>query len=107
MTFIPARLAAAILGTLTLSACSFVPVSDQGEQVRIATPAEVRNCQHLGATTVSIRERIGFIRRPPETLRKEVEATARNAAAADWNANAIVPRTHLHEGRQAFDVYLC
>ncbi|WP_018233668.1 DUF4156 domain-containing protein [Thioalkalivibrio thiocyanodenitrificans] len=101
------RLSAIITGALVLGACTFVPVTGEGEQVRVATAVEVQRCEHLGATIVTIRERIGFVRRPPEKLAEEAEATARNSAAADWNANAIVPRAPLEGGRQVFDVYRC
>jgi hypothetical protein len=100
-------LSAIILGTLALGACTFVPVSNEGEQVRVATSADVRGCQHLGSTTVTISERVGFVNRPPEKLQQEAEATARNAAAVDWNANTIVPRGPVQDGRQVFDVYRC
>ena len=107
MNFMHLRLTAVALGAAMLGACTFVPVTSEGDQVRVATRADVRGCEHLGATTVTIRERIGFVRRPPEKLNEEAEATARNAAAADWNANTIVPRAPLHDGRQVFDVYRC
>jgi hypothetical protein len=107
MTLSHLRLTAVILGGLTLGACNFVPVTQQGQQVRVATAAEVQGCQRLGSTTVTIRERIGFVNRPPEKLADEAEATARNAAAADWGANTIVPRAPLQDGRQVFDVYRC
>lgn len=100
-------LTAVTLATLALGACTFVPVSSEGEHVRVATSADVQGCQHLGATTVTIRERVGFVNRPPEKLQQEAEATARNAAAVDWNANTIVPRGPLQDGRQVFDVYRC
>lgn len=100
-------LTAAILGAMMLSACTFVPVTSEGEQVRVATPADVQNCQRLGSTTVTISERVGLVPRPPEKLQAEAEATARNAAAKDWNANTIVPRGPLQDGHQVFDVYRC
>lgn len=107
MSFAKFPLIAAVLSVLTLGACTFVPVSSQGEHVRVATSAEVGGCRHLGSTTVTIRERIGFVKRPVEKLSEEAEATARNAAATDWNGNAIVPRGPLQDGRQVFDVYRC
>ena len=107
MTSMHFRLSAIISVGLVLGACTFVPVTSEGEQVRVATGADVQGCERLGLTIVTIRERIGFVRRPPEKLAEEAEATARNSAAADWNANAIVPRAPLEDGRQVFDVYRC
>jgi hypothetical protein len=102
-----ATLCGALVLGLTLNACTFVPVSAQGEHVRIASASEISGCQRLGATTVTITEKVGFVRRPPEKLTQEAEATARNAAAADWNANTIVAKGPLSDGRQVFDVYRC
>ncbi|OOG24767.1 hypothetical protein B1C78_08040 [Thioalkalivibrio denitrificans] len=107
MTATPLRLTAILAGSLALGACTFVPVTSEGEQVRVATSADVQGCERLGHTTVTIRERIGVVRRPPEKLAEEAEATARNAAATDWNANVIVPRGPLQDGRQVYDVYRC
>ncbi|ACL73792.1 DUF4156 domain-containing protein [Thioalkalivibrio sulfidiphilus] len=111
MIHTPIRTGAILTGalaiTLGLGACTFVPVTTEGQHVRVATASDVRNCQRLGSTTVTITEKVGFVRRPPEKLAQEAEATARNAAAKDWNGNTIVPMGPLQDGRQVFDVYRC
>jgi len=102
-----ASLCGALVLGLSLNACTFVPVSAQGQHVRVASNSEVSGCERLGATTVTITDKVGFVRRPPEKLAQEAEATARNAAATDWNGNTIVPQGPVTDGRQVFAVYRC
>lgn len=68
MIHTPIRTGAILTGalaiTLGLGACTFVPVTTEGQHVRVATASDVRNCQRLGSTTVTITEKVGFVRRP-------------------------------------------
>ncbi|MFP4682288.1 MAG: DUF4156 domain-containing protein [Ectothiorhodospira sp.] len=86
--------------------CAFVPLTPDGETVRVARPDAIGDCEHLGSTTATQAERIGPFKRPPESIEEELEHAARNAAA-EMGGDTITPRGPVRDGQRTFDVHRC
>ena len=95
-----------LLLAFTLSACTWVKITPEGETVRIATAEEVQSCTKKGKTTVSLKADIAGIERNQDKVKLELETLARNSAA-DINGDTVVPASPIENGKQTFDVYVC
>ena len=87
-------------------ACTWAPLSQLGEKVRLLEPHEVATCTRKGKTTVSVKHQIAGINRNIKTVSKELSRLARNAAP-DLNGDTVVVATPIKNGHQTFDVYKC
>ena len=93
------------LVVLLVSACSWVKMTPEGEQVTVAKAAHVANCKFAGTTTVSVKARtVG--ERDAGKVKTELETLARNEASK-LNGDTIVPVTEVKNGEQVFKVYQC
>ncbi len=91
--------------TLALSGCSFVQLSEGGNGVAQAAPADVVNCESVGVVSATTRSRV-VVNRGSAKVREELIVLARNQAA-DLGANAIVPIGEAQNGAQSFRAYRC
>jgi hypothetical protein len=89
-----------------LSACTWVKLSPEGEDVRVLEASEVANCEHVGKTTVRTKATIGGLERHEEKVQSELNALARNSAP-DIGGDTVVPVDKPVEGSQVFEVYRC
>tara|TARA_R110002072_G_scaffold142853_1_gene288468 strand:+ start:30159 stop:30491 length:333 start_codon:yes stop_codon:yes gene_type:complete len=98
----------ALTVAVSLSACSssWVQLSPQGQQVSLATAAEVTNCTRLGTANVSAADNIGFVQRSARRLQEELVSLARNEAGA-LGGNRVAPESTINDGRQTFGVFRC
>ena len=94
---------AAVVG---FAACQWVPLTPEGEGVRVASAAEVSGCKALGTVTGKTTVTVGPMARNEEKVGKEVESLARNEAAT-MGANAIVPKGALEWDQRTYDAYRC
>ena len=85
--------------------CTWVPLTREGENVRVLQASAVANCRNIGKITSKTSDRIIFAR-SEHKIREELEALARNEAV-DMNGDAVVPIGAIEEGRQSFEVYRC
>jgi starvation-inducible outer membrane lipoprotein len=90
----------------SLSACTWVDLTPEGEKVRVLSAQEVQSCTKKGKTTVSIKADVGGIERDREKVKTELETLARNSAV-DLNGDTVVPTSEIKDGKQTFDVYRC
>ena len=102
--FIPCLVAA--ISIVGVTSCSFAPVETPGEKVRALSLAEVESCRKLGVTKVSVLPTLAGIKRPPETVAKELENLARNSAG-QMGGDTVVVQTPIVEGERTFAVYKC
>ena len=93
-----------ILGT-TLG-CNWVPLTSEGENVRVLQASAVSDCQKVGKVSSKTSDRILIFARTDRKIREELESLARNEAV-DLNGDAIVPIGTEADGRQSFEVYRC
>ena len=100
------RLLLSIPVLLALGACTWVPPTTQGRAVMLVKGTHVEHCQRLGATTTSVKYRIGPITRPESKVTEELVTLAKNEAA-DAGGDSIVARGPMQEGSMTFDIYKC
>ena len=91
---------------LTLTACTWVKLTPDGEKVTVSTANEVQSCTKTGKTTVSLKADIAGVERNREKVKKELETLARNSIAG-IKGDTIVPASEIKNGKQTFDVYRC
>jgi len=89
----------------TLSACSFVQLTDAGHAVAQASSTDVVNCQPVGVVSATTRAKV-LLNRNAAQVQEELIVLARNQAA-DLGANAIVPIGQVTNGGQSFRAYTC
>ncbi len=95
-----------IIGTgLIISSCATIKLSSGGEKVRILAPNEVSTCKLLGKTSNSVTAKV-VVKRPIETIKKELMIMGRNSAS-DLGGDTIVPLTVVTDGKQSFNIYKC
>ncbi|BBN59749.1 DUF4156 domain-containing protein [Hydrogenovibrio marinus] len=97
---------AVVAAVVSLSACSFVQTTKEGAQVTLVKEFNVKDCKKLGSTTTSVADKIGIIKRDPETMQKELADLARNTAAK-MGGDSIVATSPLKDGTMTFDIYKC
>lgn len=100
------KLTAGLLLAAAVSACTWVPLSPEGEAVKVLDASETANCERLGQTTSRVVNKVGFLKRKESQKAVELETLARNEAAS-MGGNAIVAATEELEGQQRFIVYRC
>jgi hypothetical protein len=59
-----------------LSACTWVPLTDQGVRVQLCTLEQARACEHKSRVTVSVKGKIAGIARNEDKMRGELETLA-------------------------------
>jgi hypothetical protein len=91
---------------LLISCGPYVTVSHEAEKVRLLDQTEVSVCQKLGGTTVSVLDKVAFVKREQSSVADNLQALARNAAA-DMAGDTIVAASVINDGKQKFDVYRC
>ncbi|MDQ6979058.1 MAG: DUF4156 domain-containing protein [Mariprofundaceae bacterium] len=91
---------------LLISCGPYVTVSHQGEKVRLLDKSEVSSCQNLGETTVSVLDKVAFVKREQSSVADNLQALARNSAA-EMAGDTIVATSVISDGKQKFDVYRC
>ncbi|WP_303902299.1 DUF4156 domain-containing protein [Thiohalomonas denitrificans] len=96
------------LAVALLSGCSWVSLTPEAEEVRLLTSeVEAEECEQVGKTTVSLMDRVAGIERSAAKVQSELVTLARNSAAQDLEANAVMPISKIESGRQTFAVYRC
>ena len=96
-----------VMAAALLAACvDWVPLTPEGERVRVANAAEVAECKALGSVTGKTTVTVGPMARKEAKVAAEVEALARNEAAT-MGANAIVPAGALDWDHRTYAAYHC
>ena len=96
-----------VLGvSLFAAACQWVPLTAEGEKVRVVGPADVQDCKLIATVTGKTTVTVGPLARDEVKVGREVEALARNEAAAS-GANTIVPKSLLDWDQREYDAYRC
>jgi hypothetical protein len=103
-----ARTNVVIICAVALSAfcCTWVSITEEGQNVRVLQANEVAGCEKTGNVTAKTTDHVTIFARSERKIRQELESLARNEAT-ELGGNAIVPIGTEKEGRQAFDVYRC
>ena len=97
----------AVFVIFLITGCTWVKPTPSGEQVRVASnQSEVADCKKLGNTTVNLLDKIGYFKRDPEQVEKELFILGRNSAA-EMGGDTILPVSEIYQGERSFDVYRC
>jgi hypothetical protein len=89
-----------------LSACTWVPLTDEGARVQMRTQEQARACTRMSRVTVSVKDKIAGIGRNEDKVRGELETLARNEAAR-VGGNAVTAESEPTDGSQVFLIYRC
>ena len=100
------KIAIILTSFLIVSACTWVDLKLDAENVRIATMEELAGCHKMGSSTVSVKADIASFARNTEKVRSELETLARNNAV-DIGGNVVVPVSDINKGSQSFVIYTC
>lgn len=95
-----------VLTLAFLGACTFVPVTPEGAQVKVESAQTVPNCERKGTTSASTKHKIAFVPRSADIVTEELIDLARNDAVK-LGGNTIVAETPEHDGQRTFAVYHC
>lgn len=95
-----------VLAVVTLSACSWVELTEKGENVRVMSAEQVGNCERLGKTTVRTKGSAIGLERHEEKVQAELDTLARNSAP-DIGGDTVVRMGSPEDGVQVYDVYRC
>jgi hypothetical protein len=89
------------------SGCTWVALEDSGKRVRVVnTTSEVEGCENKGEITTSVRDKIAFVARDSAKVNDELEALARNQAAA-LGADTVKAAGEMDHGSKRFDAFRC
>ena len=94
--------------TALATACTWVPLNEAGQGVRVVRQADVGDCEKVGTARVNTRDTVGIFARSSRRVAQELQNLARNDAASELDGDTIVARGPVEKGgRQVFDVYRC
>ena len=89
-----------------LSACTWVPLTEEGARVQLRTLEQAHACEQKSRVTVSVKDKIAGMARNEDKMRGELETLARNEAA-QVGGNAVAEESEPTDGRQVFLIYRC
>lgn len=96
-----------LLGLMMISGCSWVTLSEAGEQVTIVKSIHVAQCKEVGTVSAKTRTTvIGDASRNDARIANEVSLLARNEAVK-LNANTLVPISEIVDGSRSYLAYQC
>lgn len=91
---------------LLMTACTWVELAPEAEDVRIVEAVHVANCKFMGTTTVTVKSDVASFKRNPEKIQTELETLAKNEAVK-LKGDTLVSATEIQDGEQTFKVYKC
>lgn len=91
---------------LLLSACTWVPLSNNAKGIKVIAAGAAPNCEKRGEVSVSVKDKVAFYERNNLRVRDELETLARNEAPG-IQADTIQPLGDPAQGEQRFAAYRC
>jgi hypothetical protein len=91
---------------LSMFCCTWVSVTEEGQNVRVLQVNEVAGCEKIGSVGAKTTDHVTIFARSERKIQQELESLARNEAT-ELGGDAVVPIGTEKEGRQSFDVYRC
>lgn len=92
---------------LTVTSCTWVSLTNSGDNVRVVSLSDVQGCKSLGQTKVSVRDYIlDGVKRDDRKVARELTVLGRNSAA-EMNGDTISPASEVVNGAQSFEVFKC
>ena len=91
---------------LSIPSCTWVPLTDEGQSVRVLQADATADCKKVGKIGSKTADRVVIFARSDQKVGEELESLARNEASG-LGGDAIVPIGTATDGRQSFDIYRC
>ncbi len=91
---------------LFASSCTWVKHDPGAEDIELVEADAVADCETLGRTTASVRDRVAAVQRNPGRVREELAALARNSAL-EMGGDTIVAAGPVDDGQRTFRIYRC
>jgi hypothetical protein len=91
---------------LSMFCCTWVSVTEAGQNVRVLRADAVAGCEKIGNVSAKTADRVTIFARSDRKVKAELESLARNEAT-ELGGDAVVPIGTETGGRQSFDVYRC
>jgi len=91
---------------LSLSACTWVKLTEDGEKARLLSASEVTKCTFVGKTTSSTTAKVIGVKRHDNAINDELTSLARNSAKR-LGGDTVVAEGPAVDGKQTFLVYRC
>lgn len=91
---------------LSLSACTWVELSSEGEKARVLSASEVTKCSFVGKTTSTTTEKVLGVKRHENAINDELISLARNSAIR-LGGDTVVAEGEAVDGKQTFLIYRC
>ncbi len=90
----------------SLSACTWVKLTDAGKSVRVANIGEAADCERVGEASAHVLDKVAFVKRSREKQARELATLARNEAG-QMGGNTVVAMSAIENGSRRFAVYRC
>lgn len=90
---------------VAVSGCTWVNLTEAGEDVRIGYAGDVQSCKMLGTVTVRTQSKV-VMERSTSKVQEELYTLARNQAAP-MGATNLLPHGLPDAGTQAFSAFRC
>ncbi len=100
------KFAILLLAGVTVSACTWVNLTTEGEKVRVLSAEEVTKCKLMGQTTANTKDKVAGVKRHDNAIDYELTSLARNAAVK-LGGDTVVAASDIVDGQQTFKVYRC
>ena len=94
-----------ILATGT-AACTWVKTEPGAERVQLLSANQVAQCERLGQTTTSVRDRVAGVQRRATQVEDELTDLARNSAI-EMGGNTLVADGPVRDGQRRFTIWRC
>lgn len=94
------------LAIICLPACTWVEPTKESSEVTLVKDFNVKACKKLGATTATVKQKIGIITRDEDNVMEELAILAKNSAAK-MGGDSIVAKEPMVDGVMSFDIYRC
>jgi len=89
-----------------VSACTWVKPIENASDISLISLTDTASCKVLGNTNVSVKDRVGILKRGSTKVAEELTTLAKNAAV-NMGGNSIAAKTEVNEGQQEFGIYQC
>jgi len=95
-----------IILIFSISACTWVELTEEGEKARVLSASEVTSCTFVGKTTSSTTAKVIGVKRHDNAINDELVSLARNSAIR-LGGDTVVADGPVEDGKQTFKVYRC
>jgi hypothetical protein len=99
-------LALATLVVATASACTWVALTPEAQEVRLADVADVSACEKIGKVNTTTAQKAGLFPRSHAKVQQELATLARNEAAK-MGGDTVAGVSDVRDGGRTFNVYRC